>query len=311
MNNFSTNPHQDLNNSSYSEEYPQNISNNIYNESPNLNDVSYSISDDTNSILSNYLIRLKNFGYPDIGFIQLSENIKEQEKTFNFFEYLINKELNNLNEFQILEKNIGDFQKISKKLESELYEQKIYTKQFKDMNNKLKIENQNLRNQIKNFELMKNNIINAVEEIDDAQNIDIAKMLNRVKETEKMIVNLKERYNGSLKELNVEISELKNFIFDINNEIGLLIGNNNDNYVEWDNMKKMNYNLKKNIELLKVKLGASLSESGIDRNFNYEKYGNGNNYNKCYNNVNCEDIKSFIIANDENSCVGNTKYLNK
>ena len=331
---YNQNSNQKLKNSFYSGEHPKNISsnNNIYNNSGNYNDLSYSfVSDclkskssipvynkytnskniDTSNILSNYLIRLKNFGYPDIGFIYLSDNIKEQEKTFNFFDYIITKELTNLNEFQTLEKNITNFKNISKKLDNELYDQKIYTNQLKDVNNKLKIENQNLKNQIKNFELMKNNIINAVEKIDNAQNMDMAKMLNRVKGTEKMIITLKEGYNASLKELNAEISELKNFIFEINNEIGFLIGNNNDNYVEWDNMQKIKYILKNNIESLKVKLGVSLNESGIDRNLNFEKFDNGNNYNKCCNSVNCEDIKRFIIANDENYDGDIIKHFNK
>ena len=325
MNICNPNFHQKLNKSSDSKEYPKVISiNNNYKKPKNYNDLHYSFVPNelqspnsipiynkyTNSknidiynILSSYLLRLKNFGYPDIGLIHLSENKEEQEKTYNFFDYIITKEHTNLNEFQILEKNIENFQKINQKLDSELNEQKLYNKQIKEINNKLKIENQNLKNQIKNFELMKNNIINSVEEIDDAQNMEMAKMLNRVKVTEKMIITLKDGYNASLKELNNEILELKNFIFDINNEIGLLIENNNDSYVEWDNMKKIKYILKNNIELLKIKLGISLCESGINRNFNNDKYdnNNNNNYNKCCNNASGEDIKSFIIANDENS----------
>ena len=43
-------------------------------------------------IIENYLIKLKNFGYPEMGKIYLSPDIHEQEKTFNFFEYIVKKE---------------------------------------------------------------------------------------------------------------------------------------------------------------------------------------------------------------------------
>ena len=53
----------------------------------------------SNKILDNYIIRLKNFGFPELGKIYLSSDISEQEKTFNFFDYLISKEA------EYLEKN--------------------------------------------------------------------------------------------------------------------------------------------------------------------------------------------------------------
>ena len=48
-------------------------------------------------LIENYLIKLKNYGYPEIGKIYLSSDLQEQEKTFNFFEYLVKKESLNIN----------------------------------------------------------------------------------------------------------------------------------------------------------------------------------------------------------------------
>ena len=59
---------------------------------------------ESNKILENYIIRLKNFGFPELGDIKLSSDITEQEKTFSFLDYLITKETNNLERNNIKEK---------------------------------------------------------------------------------------------------------------------------------------------------------------------------------------------------------------
>ena len=78
---------------------------------------------------------------------------------------------------------------------------------------------------INKFENMKSNIINAVEAIDYVQNTDMAKMLSRVKGAEKLIEALKGGYNESLRQLSLELSSYKNLIFEIHNEICVLLDN--------------------------------------------------------------------------------------
>ena len=78
---------------------------------------------------------------------------------------------------------------------------------------------------INKFENMKSNIINEVEAIDYVQNTDMVKMLSRVKGAEKLIEALKGGYNESLRQLSLELSSYKNLIFEIHNEICVLLDN--------------------------------------------------------------------------------------
>ena len=43
---------------------------------------------------------MRNFGFPELGSITLSSDPKEQEKTFKFFDYIILKKANNLDDYQ-------------------------------------------------------------------------------------------------------------------------------------------------------------------------------------------------------------------
>ena len=71
----------------------------------------------SNNILNNYLIRLKNFGFPELGEIYLSPDTREQEKTFNFFDYIIAKEANNLEKIHKKEKEYESYKNKCKELE--------------------------------------------------------------------------------------------------------------------------------------------------------------------------------------------------
>ena len=222
----------------------------------------------SNNILDNYIIRLKNFGYPEIGEIYLSSDTHEQEKTFNFFDYIIAKEANNIEKNNIKEKEFEDYKKKCKELEykiislnqeynnniknsinlkkdlehklkkqKEFYEQNLSTlnkdnEYLTYVNNKIYFKKKNLElklysmnKTINKFENMKSNIINAVEAIDYVQNTDMAKMLSRVKGAEKLIEALKGGYNESLRQLSLELSSYKNLIFEIHNEICVLLDN--------------------------------------------------------------------------------------
>ena len=218
---------------------------------------------ESNKLLDNYLMRLKNFGFPELGEIYLSSEISEQEKTFSFFDYLISKETNNIEMNDIKEKKIEenikknkDLTKIISQLSDELNlkenkliildkkleEQKDYYDQqvnslikeneyLKEINNKISIKKKNLESKLhtisktlNKYQNMKSNIINAVEIIDQVQNNDMTKMLARVKNTEKLIESLKGEYNESLRELTSQINFFKDFILGIYNEICILIG---------------------------------------------------------------------------------------
>ena len=257
---------------------------------------------DSNKILENYIIRLKNFGFPELGEIKLSSDINEQEKTFSFFDYLISKEANNLEKKGIIEKEkeeqnkknnnleatlsqlnqeLDSKDKQIKDLDKKLQEQKdFYEKQINDIskdneqlsyiNDKISYKNKNLEfklyslnKTINKFENMKSNIINAVESIDQVQNKDMIQMLSRVKNTEKLIESLKCEYNEALRELSFQVSSFRNLLFEIHNEICILLDKpyNIDNkihnlpFLELVNYLKKIF--KKNLELLKEKIYMS------------------------------------------------------
>ena len=89
----------------------------------------------TGNLLDNYITRLKNFGFPELGSITLSSDTKEQEKTFKFFDYIILKKANNLDDYQKYKRSNDLLQKKCEDLESQI--------------SKYKKELNNLRNQIK------------------------------------------------------------------------------------------------------------------------------------------------------------------
>lgn len=96
-----------------------------------------------NNMLKNYINRLKSFGFPDIGDITLSDNPKIQEKTYKFFDYIINIKANRLDDFQNYKRNNELLQKKCEELEILL--------------SKYKKEVSNLRNELKTYSKEKNN----------------------------------------------------------------------------------------------------------------------------------------------------------
>ena len=249
------------------------------------------------NLIENYLIKLKNWGYPEMGKIYLSPDLQEQEKTFNFFEYIVKKETVNMNnkekyqkKYEELEFNLKNIKQelnnemksnslIQKDLEYKIKKQKdYYDKQFININkdnvhlksviNKLTIEKNNLQQKLQNlnetvnkFESMKSVIINAFEAIDYVQTNDMSKMLSRVKGAEKLIEALKGGYNDSLKELMKEITTLKNFIIDVNNEFCSILDNpcnideNIYNISFFDSINLIKNAFKNNMNQLRKKIG--------------------------------------------------------
>ena len=271
-------------------------------------------------IIENYLIKLKNYGYPEIGKIYLSPDLQEQEKTFNFFEYIIKKESLNINnrekykakyeelEYQIqnlkqeLNKEIKSNSLTQKDLEFKIKKQKdYYDKQFIHLNkkniylktiiNKTTIEKNNLEQKLKNlnetinkFESMKSVIINAFEAIDYVQTNDMSKMLTRVKGAEKLIETLKGGYNDSIKELMKEITTLKNFIIDVNNEFCLILDNP--------------CNIDENIYNISFLDSINLIKETFKNNMNELRKKIGNNSKKDTNNYSFEGENCFESLND-------------
>ena len=130
----------------------------------------------TNNLLNNYIIRLKSFGFPEIGEIILSDNPKEQEKTFKFFDYIILKKANNLDDYQKYKRNNDSLMKRNEELEILISkykkevnnlrnELKSYSKDKNDYefkSNKLKEQYDKQINQIKKENIYLNNKINKI-----------------------------------------------------------------------------------------------------------------------------------------------------
>ena len=271
-------------------------------------------------LIENYLIKLKNYGYPEMGKIYLSPDLQEQEKTFNFFEYLVKKESLNINsrekykakyeelEYQIqnlkqeLNKEIKSNSLTQKDLDFKIKKQKeYYDKQFINLNknniylktiiNKITIEKNNLEQKLKNlnetinkFESMKSVIINAFEAIDYVQTNDMSKMLTRVKGAEKLIEALKGGYNDSLNELMKEITTLKNFVIDVNNEFCLILDNP--------------CNIDENIYNISFLDSINLIKEAFKNNMNELRIKIGNNSKKDTNNYSFEGENCFESLND-------------
>ena len=277
-------------------------------------------------LIENYLIKLKNYGYPEMGKIYLSPDAQEQEKTYNFFDYIVKKETLNMNnkerykkkyeelEFQLqnlkqeLNNEIENNSLTQKDLEFKIKKQKdYYDKQFTNLNkdniylktvinqittekNDLQQKLQNLNETINKFESMKSIIINAFEAIDYVQTNDMSKMLSRVKGAEKLIEALKGGYNESLKELMKEINTLKNFIIDINNEFCSILDNpcNIDENI-------YNISFMDSINLIKEAFKNNMNQ--LKKRIGYNSQSDTNN--NSFGTENCfESLNNFISSGD-------------
>lgn len=280
------------------------------------------------NLIENYLIKLKNCGYPEMGKIYLSPDVQEQEKTYNFFEYIVKKESINMNnkdlyqqkyeelEFQLknlnqeLSNEVKSNSLIQKDLEYKIKKQKdFYDKQFSNLNkdniylksviNKITIEKNNLEQKIQNlnetinkFETMKSIIINAFEAIDYVQTNDMSKMLSRVKGAEKLIEALKGGYNDSLKELMKEITTLKNFIIDVNKEFCSILDNP--------------FNIDENVYNISFLDSINLIKEAFKTNMNQLRqkiqYYSNSDSNASYAKENCfEKLNQFINSGKGNN----------
>ena len=288
-------------------------------------------------LIENYLIKLKNYGYPEMGKIYLSPDAQEQEKTYNFFEYIVKKETLNMNnkerykkkyeelEFQLqnlkqeLNNEIKNNSMTQKDLEFKIKKQKdYYDKQFTNLNkdniylktvinqittekNDLQQKLQNLNETINKFESMKSIIINAFEAIDYVQTNDMSKMLSRVKGAEKLIEALKGGYNESLKELMKEINTLKNFIIDINNEFCSILDNpcNIDENI-------YNISFMDSINLIKEAFKNNMNQLRKRIGYNSQSDSN-NNSSECEN---CfESLNQFICSRENKNKIYKIKRI--
>ena len=107
-----------------------------------INDINLKSNNNNNNLLKNYITRLKSFGFPDFGQITLSNDPKEQEKTFKFFDYIILKKANNLDDYQIYKRSNDSLIKRCEELEI------LVAKYKKEVNN--------LRNELKSYSKEKN-----------------------------------------------------------------------------------------------------------------------------------------------------------
>ena len=280
--------------------------------------------------IENYLIQLKKFGYPEMGKIYLSPVYREQEKTHNFFEFLIKKEIKTQNinfEFQIktlknqlnteLKKNLL----LKKEIENKTQQQNEYieeNKNLKSIINKITSEKNNLSETLKKFESMKTIIINAFETMDYVQTNDMSKMLSRVKGAEKLIETLKYGYNESLKELTKEMNILKNFVIKLNNELCSIldkscnIDENIYNFSFDDSFNLIKEAFKRNFKLLKQivynnnKINITNSEKSSEEEDNI-----------CFENLNSKFICTYSdenridTNNNFNFKINNNKFLSE
>ena len=306
-------------------------SNNIESEIENdLKKISQKMQFKKVDLIENYLIQLKKFGYPEMGKIYLSPVYREQEKTHNFFEFLIKKEIKTQNinfEFQIkslknqlnteLKKNLL----LKKEIENKTQQQNEYieeNKNLKSIINKITSEKNNLSETLKKFESMKTIIINAFETMDYVQTNDMSKMLSRVKGAEKLIETLKYGYNESLKELTKEMNILKNFVIKLNNELCSIldkscnIDENIYNFSFDDSFNLIKEAFKRNFKLLK-KMVYNNNKINIT---NSEKSSEEED-NICFDNLNSKFICTYSdenridTNNNFNFKINNNKFLSE
>ena len=159
-----------------------------------------------NNLLDNYITRLRNFGFPEIGAITLSEDPKEQEKTFKFFDYIILKKANNLDDYQkykrsndLLQKKCEDLEiqinKYKKEMNNLKNELKAYSKEKNDYefkSNKQKDYYEKLMNKTKKENIYLNNKINKL--LLEKRNIEekyqtLSEMLNKHDLNKTKIIN--------------------------------------------------------------------------------------------------------------------------
>lgn len=167
-----------------------------------------------------------------------------------------------------------------------------------------------------------NNFVHKTANLDISNTVkknDLIKILSRVNGTEKLIETIKNGYNESLRELLFEISALKNFVLEINNEIieyatkldlkGLVsLEGNFINMPFMDSITKIKYALKANI---KKSFDFWELENPKDNNFYHNLNRQFNlpaNIKSCHNKItNQDNISSIFNSNQNNTSINNNK----
>ena len=155
------------------------------------------ITNNNNSedILLSYLNRLKSFGFPELGKITLSPNSSEQEKTFQFFEYLIMKKANDSADYQKFRYQNDTLIKKCEALESQITK---YEKEIRTLNDELRNNTKNKKDF--DFKLSKQKEVYEKQSISlKNQNIYLNNKINKIllekKNLEEKIIQMSENIN--------------------------------------------------------------------------------------------------------------------
>ena len=286
--------------------------------------INYKSNDkDGNKLLNNYITRLKSFGFPDIGEIILSDNPREQEKTFKFFDYIILKKANNLEDYQKYKRNndslikrceeleimISKYKKEVKNLRNEL---KSYSKEkndfeFKSKNlkeyydkqiNQTKKENIYLNNKINKISLEKRALeekYQSLSEIINKHDLNKVKIINNVEMTEYIqknnILNTVSKISGAEKLAQTLKGGYNDSLRELLFEISALKNFIYDYHIEIASLVDNNMDLDK--EMLNMSFLDTVSNIKEIFNINFgklkEKLGFSDNNEIGFNNVNEEN----------------------
>ena len=286
--------------------------------------INYKSNDkDGNKLLNNYITRLKSFGFPDIGEIILSDNPREQEKTFKFFDYIILKKANNLEDYQKYKRNndslikrceeleimISKYKKEVKNLRNEL---KSYSKEkndfeFKSKNlkeyydkqiNQTKKENIYLNNKINKISLEKRALeekYQSLNEIINKHDLNKVKIINTIEMTEYIqknnILNTVSKISGAEKLAQTLKGGYNDSLRELLFEISALKNFIYDYHIEIASLVDNNMDLDK--EMLNMSFLDTVSNIKEIFNINFgklkEKLGFSDNNEIGFNNVNEEN----------------------
>ena len=286
--------------------------------------INYKSNDkDGNKLLNNYITRLKSFGFPDIGEIILSDNPREQEKTFKFFDYIILKKANNLEDYQKYKRNNDSLIKRCEELEIMISK---YKKEVKNLRNELKsyskekndfeFKSKNLKeyydkqiNQTKKENIYLNNKINKIllekraleekyqslSEIINKHDLNKVKIINNVEMTEYIqknnILNTVSKISGAEKLAQTLKGGYNDSLRELLFEISALKNFIYDYHIEIASLVDNNMDLDK--EMLNMSFLDTVSNIKEIFNINFgklkEKLGFSDNNEIGFNNVNEEN----------------------
>jgi hypothetical protein len=149
--------------------------------------------------------------------LSINEDSKKENREKKEFESKINKSKEGL------EKQLTDLKSLNTKLNNKYNYLLAERKGIEEKYNKLYENYQKIIN--KNTYKASNHI----ELVDNLKKNDILKLLSKVRGTEKLIETFKNGFNESLRELLFEVSALKNFIFEANQDLIKKIDPNGEN----------------------------------------------------------------------------------